>query len=231
MHPVIRIICFLVFVVCLSRADAGQLFLAMALLLLLYLYSPVNFLQPAVSMLRRLRWFFLSILVLYIWMTPDVSLLSTDTILSFLSPGVTAALGRIFSLLLIVFAVSYLLASLSQSQLIAAIYWLVAPFAYLGLAREKVVLRLALSIEAAEKLVKAPRFTVKNECKPAKNRMFNFYHSVMGSLQYYYQYVLGCAEKEAGREVSFDCLTPPAFWQWGFPAGLYAMFVLAGRIN
>jgi len=50
-------------------------------------------------------------------------------------------------------------------------------------------------------------------------------------MQYYYQYVLGCAKEDTGREYTFDCLNPPAFWQWGFPLGLYLLFLLAGRIN
>lgn len=238
MHPVIRIICFLVFVVCLSRANAGQLFLATGLLFLLHFYSPVDFLQPAFPMLVRLRWFFLSILVLYIWMTPDTSLFTdSSTALLSIPSGMASGLGRIFSLLLIVFAISYLLSSLEQSQLVAAIYWLVTPLVYVGLEREKMVLRLAMGMEAAGKLMKTPRVKAENEDSPGGGKIFyssfyrQFYQRVIGSLQHYYQYVLRCAEEDAGREVSFDCLNPPRLWQWGFPLGLYILFVLAGRIN
>ncbi len=230
MHPAIRIICFLVFVACLSRANAGQLFSGLALFSLLYFYSPIDFLPRAFAMLLRLRWFFLSILVLYIWMTPDTSLLNdSSSVFSFIPPGIASGLGRVFSLVLIVLAVSYLLASLEQEQLIAAIYWLVAPLAYVGLEREKMVLRLAMGMEAAGKLAKAPRVKDGNENRLETGK--NFYHRITRSMQYYYQYVLGCAKEDTGREYTFDCLNPPAFWQWGFPLGLYLLFLLAGRIN
>jgi len=229
-HPVIRIICFLVFVTCLSRANAGQLFSGLALFSLLYFYSPIDFLPRAFAMLLRLRWFFLSILVLYIWMTPDTSLLNDSfSVFSFIPVGITSGLGRIFSLVLIVLAVSYLLASLEQDQLIAAIYWLVAPLAYVGLEREKMVLRLAMGMDAVGKLAKAPRLKDGNENRLGAGK--NFYHRITGSIRHYYEYVLGCAKEDTGREYTFDCLNPPAFWQWAFPLGLYLLFLLAGRID
>jgi len=220
MHPVIRIICFLVFVTCLSRANAGQLFSGLALFSLLYLYSPIDFLQRAFAMLLRLRWFFLSILVLYVWMTPDTSSLLSDSssVFSFIPSGIASGLGRIFSLVLIVLAVSYLLASLEQNQLIAAIYWLAA-----------MVLRLAMGMEAVGKLAKTARLKDGNENRLEAGK--NFYHRITSSMQYYYEYVLGCAKEDTGREYTFDCLNPPAFWQWGFPLGLYFLFLLAGRVN
>jgi len=172
MHPAIRIICFLVFVACLSRANAGQLFSGLALFSLLYFYSPIDFLPRAFAMLLRLRWFFLSILVLYIWMTPDTSLLNdSSSVFSFIPPGIASGLGRVFSLVLIVLAVSYLLASLKQEQLIAAIYWLVAPLAYVGLERDKMVLRLAMGMEAAGKLAKTPRVKDGNENRQGQEKI------------------------------------------------------------
>ncbi|HEB86720.1 MAG TPA: hypothetical protein ENI68_06880 [Gammaproteobacteria bacterium] len=231
LHPVIRIICFLVFVACLSRANAGQLLSGLGLLFGLYFYSPVDFLPRAYTMLLRLRWFFLSILVLYFWMAPDASQLNPPAYLfASLPSGMVAGLDRIFPLVLIVLAVNYLLASLNQNQLIAAIYWLTAPFAYAGLEREKMVLRLAMGLEAVGKLAKMPaRIKDKNESQVRAGK--NLYQRITGSLQYYYQYVLGCAEKDVGREYTFDCLTPPLFWQWTFPLGLYLLFLLVGKIN
>ncbi len=230
-HPVIRIICFLVFVACLSRANAGQLLLGLGLFLGVYFYSPVEFLPRAFAMLLRLRWFFLSILVLYFWMTPDSFQLNTTLhFFASIPPGILAGLERISSLVLIVLAVSYLLASLNQSQLIAAIFWLAAPLVYVGLEREKMVLRLAMGLEAVGKLAKMPT-RVKDENEKPVRRGKNIYKRISESLQYYYRYVLGCAEKDMGKEYTFDCLTPPLYWQWVFPPGLYFLFLLSGKIN
>jgi len=226
MHPVIRIICFLVFVICLSRANAGQLFLGLALLFLLYLYSPVDFLSRARVMLLRLRWFFLSILVLYFWMTPDsVGLTTSPALFSFIPPGIIAGLERIFSLVLVVAGVSYLLASLQQEQLIAAIYWLATPFSFTGLRRETLALRLVMGLNAVNELATSPRFEDDNNNGQSKS----LYYRISSSMKYYYHYTLSCAEQDSQREYSFDCLLPPALWQWSFPVGLYVLFLLAGR--
>jgi len=92
------------------------------------------------------------------------------------------------------------------------------------------VLRLAMGLEAVGKLANMPaRIKDKNESQVRAGK--NLYQRITGSLQYYYQYVLGCAEKDVGREYTFDCLTPPLFWQWTFPLGLYLLFLLAGKIN
>jgi len=164
-------------------------------------------------------------------MTPDTPQLNTSIyFFASIPSGIAAGLERIFSLVLIVLAVSYLLASLNQNQLIAAIYWLVAPLAYAGLEREQMVLRLAMGLEAAGKLAKMP-VRVKDENEAQGRRKKNLYQRITSSLQYYYQYVLGCAEKDMSREYTFDCLTPPLYWQWIFPPGLYFLFLLAGKID
>ncbi len=233
MHPVIRIICFLVFVASLSRANAGQLFLGLGLIFLLFFSSTTHFFQQAFVMLLRLRWFFLSILVLYFWMTPDTSLLTdSSNLFSFIPAGIISGLERIFSLVLVVLGVSYLLASLKQEQLIAAIYWLVSPFVYLGLERDKMVLRLAMGMEAVGRLSRMARVKDENENRVGEGKNFchNFYYKITRSMQYYYQYALSSAKEDIGKEYVFDCLNPPVFWQWGFPLGLYLLFVLAGKI-
>ncbi|VAX11160.1 hypothetical protein MNBD_GAMMA25-1638 [hydrothermal vent metagenome] len=233
MHPVIRIICFLVFVACLSRANAGQLFLGFGLTALFLVFSSVHFFKPALTMLSRLRWFFLSIFVLYFWMTPD-SPLSTDSAYLYVDVpvGVVLGLERITSLLLIIFAVSYLLASLDQKQLMAAIYWLALPVSCLGLDRNTLVLRLSMGLEAVGSLSAEPRY--RNEIKNkegAGNRFYQrFYYQARSSMQYYYQHVLCRAKEEAGKEYIFDHPGPPALWQWGFPLSLYILFALAAEI-
>jgi len=226
MHPGIRIICFLVFVACLSRASAGQLFLGLSLLFLLYLYAPVDFLSRAFIMLSRLRWFFLSMLVLYFWMTPENSQFnSLGYLFSFIPSGIVLGMSRIFSLVLVVLAVSYLLANLEREQLIAAIYWLVMPLAFVGLQRKTLALRLMMGMRAVEQLASAPRF------KTEKTERKNLYHKISDSLEYYYQYTLSCAEENSYEEYTFDCLPSPAIWQWGAPIGLGVLFLLASVLD
>ncbi len=185
-------------------------------------------------MLSRLRWFFLSILVLYFLITPETSSLadSSSRFIS-ISPGIISGLERIHSLVLIVFAVSYLLAGMKQNDLIAAIYWLAFPLSYLGLAREKLVLRLAMGMEAVAGLSSSAQFKEQNYSLSGEgaNIFARFYSKITYSMQNYYRYALCNAKENIGKEYIFDCLNPPAFWQWGLPLGFYFMFVLAEKLT
>ena len=227
MHPGIRIVTFLVFTACLSRATAGQLLLASALLVFPYIRSGTSLLSRALGMFRRLRWFFLSIVVLYLWMAPPDS--PSFLLPDFLPAGIGPALERILSLVLIVLAVNYLLASLPQAQLIAAIYWLAAPLKYPGLLRERLALRLVMTIEAVGKLAQVSRPRPTSGTQPESGWRFyqRSYRRLIHTLQFYYRHAQEQAASAAGQEYRFDCLDSPPLWQWGSPLLLYGLFLLA----
>jgi len=69
LHPVILIVSFLVFVAMLAFPTPSALFISALLLILFYLRDGGAHVHPALVMLRRMRWFLLSILLIFCWLT------------------------------------------------------------------------------------------------------------------------------------------------------------------
>lgn len=147
-HPAVRIVLLCVFVACAATAGLHGQVVAAALLAVAYRLSGAP-LAPAWRMLRRLRWFLLSILGLFLWFTPGES----PAWLQFMEPwaptvaGVREALLRIAALVLIVCAVNLLLQSTRREELLGAIYWLAGPFSRTDAASERLAVRATLVLD------------------------------------------------------------------------------------
>jgi len=147
-HPVIRIFTFLVFAGLISLVNLTGLILAGTALAVLYLLIDPEYFRPAWMMIRRMRWFFLSITIIYFWYTPGQPLFFH---LLPLSPGwlptlqgVETGTLRVISLVLIIMAVNLLLRTSSQDQLFAAIHWMARPLSWLGISRDRLAVRMVL---------------------------------------------------------------------------------------
>jgi len=101
-------------------------------------------------MLKRMRWFFLSITIVYLWFTPGEPLFHlTYTPLSLVPTfeGMELGLHRIFILILIIFMVNLLLKTTPQPRLLAAIYWWLRPMKYIGMNPPRAALRISLVLD------------------------------------------------------------------------------------
>lgn len=102
------------------------------------------------SLIRRTRWILLSLLLIYAYTTPGVALLSGlgrySPTLEGLSDGFMQ-LGRLLSMLS---GLAILLSLLSESQFISGIHALAYPLTWFGGSRERVAVRLALTLQYAE---------------------------------------------------------------------------------
>jgi len=76
MHPVIKIILFLIYAAAVAFGGATILLAGAVLVVALYLPGPGERLLLALRMLRRMRWFFLSIALVYLLFTPGRLLFS-----------------------------------------------------------------------------------------------------------------------------------------------------------
>lgn len=147
--PVIKIVSFLIFAAAVAFGGALEQTLGAALLLITHVAFLRAQLAPALRMLRRMRWFFLSIAVVYLLFTPGRLLFATwpwgPTYAGLAEGG-----QRIAALVLIVLAVNLLLRTTERGELISAILWCLWPLAWLGLPRERLAIRIALTLEAVE---------------------------------------------------------------------------------
>jgi energy-coupling factor transport system permease protein len=102
-------------------------------------------------LLRRTRWIALSLLLVYAWATPGRAVMDGMGIWSPTWEGLqdgTLQLGRLLCALA---GLAVLLASLARERLIAGLYALAWPMRFFGLSRERFAVRLALTLEYAEK--------------------------------------------------------------------------------
>lgn len=97
-------------------------------------------------LLWRSRWLFLTIAACLAWLTPGRPLSWTGLSME----GAEAALEQVGRLLLVMAAVAVLLAILAPPRLIEAIRLLAAPLSILGIDRDRVALRLALTLRYLE---------------------------------------------------------------------------------
>jgi energy-coupling factor transport system permease protein len=106
-----------------------------------------------VTLLRRTRWVIISILVIYAFMTPGVGLWYLPYIPSPTREGLLDGLMQLSRLVFVLAGLSVLLTSLSQERLISGIYSLSYPLRLFGLSRERIAVRLALTLNYAEKVM------------------------------------------------------------------------------
>jgi len=156
LHPAIRIITFLVLGIYLSVGRPPDLAVAGAILGTLYVMLEQAHLGAALKMLRRMRWFFFSIFVIYLWFTPGTPVwqgvpLRYEAWLPTVE-GIQLGLSRAVSLGLFVLGVTLLLQTTPRQGLIAGIRWLVRPLPLPGRFHNALALRIALVLETVPKL-------------------------------------------------------------------------------
>jgi len=223
MHPVIRVLVFIVFSINVSRIDLSELFIALLILLLLALMCNGLSWSTTFRFLKRLRWLFLSILLLYAWFTPGQALFNTQQE-RFMPTyeGLQAGLLQVSSLIMIITALVILISDLSRDRLLAAIYWLSRPVWLLGISRERLVVRLVLAmtyvprlqVHLSEVMAQSAQTNVKGLRRIAAVAS-NLFHEVQQK-----------AEQAETECVAIATLPSPPALQWLYPVLVAGVFVL-----
>ncbi|MBK8162623.1 MAG: hypothetical protein IPK65_05600 [Gammaproteobacteria bacterium] len=229
MHPLIRVVCFLVFSASLAFGNGMDLLCGGLLLAAAYLSTSPRLLLPAVRMVSRLRWFLLSILIVYGWFTPGQPLLGAESArFADLWPsreGMEAGLLRAALLMAIVAGANLLLRTTSREQLLLAVYSMARPLALCGVSRERLAVRMVLVIEALDPVrrIVTEQMAAAPGGRPDLRTAGRFASGVM-------QNVVREAEAVAGGSVQLSGHdTPPA--QWIYPALLAGLFYAVARLG
>jgi energy-coupling factor transport system permease protein len=181
MHAVIKIICFLVFGAAMATGSQPVLLAGFLLIASLYLFELGKGVSTqwrnAMHMLKRLRWLFLSILVVYLFFTPGV-LLWPDVLWGPTQEGLSQGLLRIAVLVLIVAAVNVLIGSTGQAEFLSAVSWCLQPLSWLGLSHERLAVRISLTLETVGVLRTAyrqgPRTATASHAEPTASEPDSF---------------------------------------------------------
>lgn len=147
MHPAVQIYLWICYTLAAQMLAVPLLLLLTVMTILLAIWiDAVRFL----ALLRRTRWILFSILLIYAFSGSGDSLWPQLGMFSPVAAGIEEGLLQLSRLIIVLAGLSILLALLSQSQLISGIYTLLRPIAYVGLSRERISVRLALTLRYAE---------------------------------------------------------------------------------
>ncbi len=143
-HPASLILLGLAVLVTASSRDGMSLFLGGLTLTLLALVASRVHLR---LLLRRSRWLLLTMLVMFGWLTPGTPL---AIIPGASLEGLLLAADNIARLLIALATVALILRALSIPELVAGMRSLMAPLALFGIPRDRIAVRLALTLNAVE---------------------------------------------------------------------------------
>jgi energy-coupling factor transport system permease protein len=146
-HPAAQILFWCLLVAAMQGMKLGTLLVVAGLILLLaLLVSPHKLMQ----LLRRARWIMLSLFLIYAYGTPGQNLIEALGMFSPSRPGLGDGVLQLIRLLAALAGLAVLLDRLHRQQLIAGLYTLFVPLQLIGLSRERVAVRLALTLHYAE---------------------------------------------------------------------------------
>ena len=146
-HPAVQILVWVLLALLAQRLHPLALLLLSSVLFTLAMRICA---AQLLRLLRRTRWILFSLLLIYAYTTPGAALWAKLGILSPTHEGMLDGLLQLGRLLSVLSGLAILLELLPQEQLISGLYTLAYPLRWLGLSRERIAVRLALTLEYAE---------------------------------------------------------------------------------
>jgi len=220
LHPLIHVVSLLVLSLglALSRGPHwGWLLLFLPVYWLICGHGPGS---SAWSMLKRLRWFLLSIVVVYSWFTPGLWIVSDWQRWSPTVEGAQLALHRLVVLIAIVLAVATLLKTLDREQLMAALRQLVLPLRRFGFPADRFALLLTLTLIASRKLAALGSPIDMPKANSIKQRLLH----VVDRL--YFRFREALIVDGLAKQIEIPALVAPPVWQWAWPGLILTAVVL-----
>ncbi len=143
MHPFVKLLLFFLLLLLAGVMDAPCL---IALLLVLCVTALKLQYRGFLATLRRMRWFFFSIFLIYAFGTPGELVPQFPLSIAPSFEGLALGLLQISRLVIALAALAMLLATSSRAELMMALHMLLKPLRYLGLDVERFSVRLLLTL-------------------------------------------------------------------------------------
>ena len=167
-HPAAQILTWCLLVAIMQFLTLEMLLVAAGFVLLFALLRSAHKLM---QLLRRTRWIMLSLLLIYAYSTPGQPLLNALGIFSPSREGLSDGVLQLTRLLAALAGLAILLDRLHRQQLIAGLYTLFAPLQLIGVSRERVAVRLALTLHYAEVAMLRETHTWQDNLRSCLSRM------------------------------------------------------------
>jgi hypothetical protein len=215
MHPVIRIVCVLSNSLFLSQGGYYHIALSFILLFPFYFTFPHCFIYGW-YLLRRLRWFFLSLIVLYTVMIP---------IELWLEEGFYVGMERILCLVAIVLNVNILIQLTQRNEILGALYWFIAPLQKIGIKTEKMLLRVLLTLDytywiKTELTQQKASLLVQLKEKENSQKLVLIFDKIVCFLQ-----IILKNTPQKNQSFEFDILVQPLRREWSYPLFLWVLHI------
>lgn len=149
MHPFIKILCFILILLFLGIVNNTMPFFIMTLCFVVVL-SFKN--QTFLDAVRRMRWLFLSIFLIYAFGTPGELISYFPVNFAPTYEGLQLGMVQVEKLLIALAALSVLLTSTPKQQMLLGLYMVLSPFKLIGLNVERFSARLMLTLDYVEEL-------------------------------------------------------------------------------
>ena len=151
LHPAIKIAAFIFMVVLMPHLKLSALF-ALALMMSFVL---IHFrVKRFISMMRRMRWLFLSVLIIYAYTTPGEYISGWPIDLAPSYEGLRDGLYQIARISLVLAGIALLMATSTRENLMAGIYTIIKPLRFLSVSPERFTARLYLTLQYIDKTKK-----------------------------------------------------------------------------
>lgn len=217
-HPLVRLLSLLVFVVAAGQASPALLLTGLVMLSSLFFLLRVRPTAGLYRMLYRLRWLFLAIVVVYGWWTPGTPVFPSLAGYSPVLEGLESGFYRVSALFLIVCSVFLLLETTPREKLLAGLIQVAGPFAGRA-ARERFAVRVLLVMETVPKV----QPLIADSAQRGEGD--GHYLALAGQrARHLYANVLASAGQVEAGQVAVEEAGMPAAWQWLIPVVLLAVF-------
>lgn len=193
LHPAVQIVLWGM-LAALAQHASGALLVALALIVqgAALALGAGQFLR----LLRRTRWIMLALLLIYAYVTPGVGVWPQWGGWSPTREGLLEGGDQLLRLLSVLAGLALLLSMLQRERLMAGLYVLLQPLSWLGVSRERIAVRLALTLDLAETAMRDTtdnwRATLQQSLHPPPSAGRTV-HLSMPSLDWFDALVLGCA--------------------------------------
>jgi len=224
-HPVISIVSFVILTAFVALGGAANILIGAVLLGFLYIKLDGQLWPAAWRLLRRMRWLFLSIAVIYLWLTPGVPLIPATAAFAPWLPTVDGLWQgglRIAALAVIVVAASLLLHVTPRDQILAALRWLLVPLGVVGIPHERFAVRAALTLGAVAEVQEQVRdalAAIPAQAKPLAR--------IAGVAAAVFAGVMREAESSPCAAITLPAQSAPSLPQWGIPLLLFAVMAMS----
>ncbi len=214
MHPVIRFISLILFSFLIARSSISILITGFSLVVAFYVITSLNYLYDAKIMLARMRWFFLSMIIMYFWFTPGDTLFGIQSVWLPTMTGIELGLTRVFSLLIIILAVNLFLKTTEKSDVMSALIWLTYPLSVFGDFQQRFAVRMTLTLDVVAQVQALCDSLNKERRNKKQQKMENPITKISAIVASVYQQVLTKAQNSPCEPIDILKPTSPPLYQW-----------------